>query len=71
MSQNMKDPNYCVERYNNPKKCKANNCRCVPNILETPLKCVNCDCDIYYDFPHHDGHCVSCLVDNPSAGLFD
>lgn len=66
-----KDPNYCAERYMNPKKCKANNCPCVSHILAVPRKCKNCGGDVHYDYAHHGGYCVTCYVDEPSAGLFD
>ncbi len=65
-----KDPNYCAERYMNPEKCKANNCRCVPHILATPLKCYTCGGKVHYDYDHHNGDCITCYVNNPSRGLF-
>ena len=44
------DPNWCAERYENPTKCKANNCPCSKDIVSVVYECnfPGCDKGIHY-----------------------
>ena len=55
------DPNWCIERYKSPAKCKANDCPCASDILASPRKCGICGANVHYGWMnqlcvHHVHH---------------